>query len=474
MSRVSVVIPMYNSKITILKAINSVLEQTYQNIMEIIVVNDGSTDDSESILREYIMENNLGELIRIVNKPNGGAATARNTGLENSQGEFIAFLDADDRWKKEKISKQMNVFNWHREVGLVGSNLNEEHIERFFLKKFDYYTEIKLMDLIFKNFFQTSTVIIRREILETVGFLNSKQTHAEEGNYFLRIAAKYKCILVNEGLVEFGDGKPGFGHSGLSANLKEMEKGELKNLQMAYESNYISSFIYGIAVFYSIVKYVRRIIITKTRNIKNKEYQIMLEKIRIYGILKSMSMLIDVIRTKLIFKEASLIRFPMDIRGKQHISIAKGFTAGTGCRIEAYPAEGKTGGIKIGKNVQINDYVHITAINSVIIEDNVLIASKVYISDCLHGSYSGQAQSKPDEIVKDRKLSHKPVLIKENAWLGDNVAILPGTIVGRNSIIGANSVVSQSIPDNVIAVGAPAKVIKKYNDTTERWERVMQ
>jgi len=171
------------------------------------------------------------------------------------------------------------------------------------------------------------------------------------------------------------------------------------------------------------------------------------------------------------FRKARLIRFPIDVRGKKDISIGQGFTSGTGCRIEAYPIEGKGGSIRIGKNVQINDYVHITAIDSVIIEDNVLIASKVYISDCLHGSYVGEEQSNPAEIVKDRKLSHKPVLIKANAWLGDNVAILPGAIVGRNSIIGANSVVLSSIPDNSIAVGAPAKVIKKYNDMTGCWEK---
>jgi len=200
----------------------------------------------------------------------------------------------------------------------------------------------------------------------------------------------------------------------------------------------------------------------------------MLAKIKIYGIFKSMGILLDMIRTKLMFSEARLIRFPMDIRGKKHISIDQGFTAGTGCRLEAYPIEGQDVSIKIGKNVQINDYVHITGIDSVIIEDNVLIASKVYISDCLHGNYTGEQQSSPVEIVKDRKLSHKPVLIKENAWLGDNVSILPGVVVGRNSIIGANSVVSKSIPDNTIAVGAPAKVIKRYNAVTLCWEKVMQ
>jgi lipopolysaccharide O-acetyltransferase len=126
-----------------------------------------------------------------------------------------------------------------------------------------------------------------------------------------------------------------------------------------------------------------------------------------------------------------------------------------------------------GKGVQINDYVHITAIESVKIGNRVLIASKVYISDCSHGSYSGdQFDSEPNSIPIERPLFSKPVCIQDNVWIGESVSILPGVTIGEGSIIGANSVVSKSIPENVIAVGSPAKPIKKYNFETKRWEKI--
>jgi acetyltransferase-like isoleucine patch superfamily enzyme len=192
---------------------------------------------------------------------------------------------------------------------------------------------------------------------------------------------------------------------------------------------------------------------------------------RKYGFLEGIILFLNLLKTKFLFPTARLIRFPIDIRGKKFIEVNRGFTTGVGCRIEAYPVISNIKVIKIGNNVQINDYVHITGVNSVEIEDNVLIASKVYISDCSHGNYSGEVQSSPNSIVKDRNLSYKSVLIKKNAWLGENVAILPGVIIGENSIVGANSVVTKNIPDNVIAAGNPCKIIKKYNFETQKWEK---
>lgn len=123
--------------------------------------------------------------------------------------------------------------------------------------------------------------------------------------------------------------------------------------------------------------------------------------------------------------------------------------------------------------MQINDFVHITAVESVVIEDNVLIASKVYISDSSHGSYKGDSKdSNPSIIPKDRLLVSKPIFIKENVWLGEFVSVLPGVTIGRGTIVGANSVVSKSLPEYVIAVGIPAKPIKKYNFESQRWEKI--
>ena len=121
--------------------------------------------------------------------------------------------------------------------------------------------------MIFKNYFQPSTVIFKKEVFDSVGFFDESQNYAEEGNYFIRIAKMFKCVLLNEQLVNYGQGKDSFGVSGLSANLKEMEKGELRNLRFALRKNYISFFTYLIAITYSILKYIRRILIVKFRQI---------------------------------------------------------------------------------------------------------------------------------------------------------------------------------------------------------------
>ena len=191
-----------------------------------------------------------------------------------------------------------------------------------------------------------------------------------------------------------------------------------------------------------------------------------------YGFLGLIKMARNVIRSKFVFRNARIIRFPFDIRGKKYIKVSKGFTTGVGCRLEAYPLNNETT-LFIGENFQMNDYAHITAMESVKIGNNVLLASKIYISDCSHGSYSGnENDSHPDSIPKDRPLFSKPVLIEDNVWLGEFVSVLPGVTIGRGTIVGANSVVSKSLPEYVIAVGSPAKPIKKFNFQTQKWEKI--
>jgi lipopolysaccharide O-acetyltransferase len=123
-------------------------------------------------------------------------------------------------------------------------------------------------------------------------------------------------------------------------------------------------------------------------------------------------------------------------------------------------------------DVQINDFVHIVALERIVIGNNVLIASKVFISDSNHGSYSGEAQSHPDQNPIERKLSNSPIEIEDNVWLGEFVSVLQGVTIGRGSIIGSMSVVTKDIPPYCIAVGSPARVIKTYNFKTAKWESV--
>lgn len=250
---------MYNAENTIATCINSVLNQTYNGKIEILVINDGSDDNSKTIVEEIIHYNHSGFEINLVNKENGGVSSARNRGLALAKGKYIAFLDSDDQWLPIKLERQLEILLLDNKIGLIGGLINKPLAHK------NAIIEIPLSKLIFKNYFQPSTVIIKKEVFDSVGFFDESQKYAEEGNYFIRIAKMYKCVLLNEQLVNYGQGKGGFGVSGLSANLIEMEKGELKNLSFAFRNNYISFFTYLIAIIYSILKYIRRILIVKFR-----------------------------------------------------------------------------------------------------------------------------------------------------------------------------------------------------------------
>lgn len=172
-------------------------------------------------------------------------------------------------------------------------------------------------------------------------------------------------------------------------------------------------------------------------------------------------------------KKLNIALFPY-LRGLSYVKIGKNFTAGRGLRLEVTEDyKGKSFKVEIGENVVLNDYVHIGCANRVTIGNNVLIASKVYITDHNHGYYDADHRDKhesPDVPPLKRLLTEDGyVEIADNVWIGEFVSILPYSRIGRCSIIGANSVVKGEIPPYSIAVGAPAKVIKQYDLGKKEW-----
>lgn len=131
--------------------------------------------------------------------------------------------------------------------------------------------------------------------------------------------------------------------------------------------------------------------------------------------------------------------------------------------------------ILIGNNVAASKNLHIAAINSISIHDNVLIGSNVLITDHNHGVYNAidksMLPSEPNEAPRLRKLSGQSVVIESNVFLGDGCIILPGSHIGTGSVIGAGTVVSGYIANWSIAAGAPAKIIKIFNPNSGSWER---
>jgi lipopolysaccharide O-acetyltransferase len=190
--------------------------------------------------------------------------------------------------------------------------------------------------------------------------------------------------------------------------------------------------------------------------------------IKRYGLWGFIRLIRDILFSRLCFPGVRVIRYPWYVRGSSFIKLGQMFTSGVGIRLDAF------GDIKdqivIGANVQVGDYVHIAAIESVQLGKDVLVASRVFISDHDHGSYIGNNVPHPSEKQILKKLISSPVKIGNNVWLGEGVCVLKGVEIGENSIVGAQSVVTKSIPKNSIAVGIPAKVIRRYNEQLNIWE----
>ncbi|MGZ5029196.1 MAG: DapH/DapD/GlmU-related protein [Methylobacter sp.] len=195
--------------------------------------------------------------------------------------------------------------------------------------------------------------------------------------------------------------------------------------------------------------------------------------IRIYGFLGLVRLAKNWLLTRILFPRARLIRFPIYVRGRSSMKLGDGLTTGVNVRLDAFAPRGSASVLCIGRHVQINDSVHIGAIEQVVIGDHTLIASRVFICDHNHGNYHVQDSACAPEIPPaDRPLSSRPVRIGRNVWLGEQVCILPGVTVGDGAIVGANSVVTRDIPPNSIAAGNPARVIRVFDASTQAWRRI--
>ena len=230
MKLVSVIIPTYNCASYVVTAIKSVLFQSYEK-SEIIIIDDGSTDETREVIRPYMKD------IVYIYQENRGLPAARNRGLQEATGEFIAFLDADDLWLKDKLAIQLQVFESSPSVGIVFSDFSvfaedgfrEDH---YFKKCFPIFKEnnITLSDifknkrkircentqnevqiyygnianhLFFGNFILPSSVVMRKSIINNLGGFDENYKIAEETDFFLRVCTLYDAAYVDRTLVDY-------------------------------------------------------------------------------------------------------------------------------------------------------------------------------------------------------------------------------------------------------------------------------
>lgn len=191
-----------------------------------------------------------------------------------------------------------------------------------------------------------------------------------------------------------------------------------------------------------------------------------------YMLVEKVRLIRSLVFTRLFFPGAKIVRFPSVFKGRSFLKFGKGLTVGYNCRVDVVSnVDDLESVIEIGSNVQLNDNVHIAGGKKVCIGDNVMIASRVFITDHNHGSFPCEQEF--NLPVAERKLSFNAVVIQDNVWLGEGVSIMPGVNIGKNSIIGAGSVVTKSIPKDSIAVGNPAKVIKEFCCKSSSWRNVV-
>jgi acetyltransferase-like isoleucine patch superfamily enzyme len=167
------------------------------------------------------------------------------------------------------------------------------------------------------------------------------------------------------------------------------------------------------------------------------------------------------------FGNYSFVLRPLAIDGISNISIGNYVNIAYKTWLAAIPHTGsKTCELVIGNGTCIGNFNHIYATNSIVIGNNVLTADKVYISDNLH-SYDDVTLPIMNQPIKQIAT----VIIGDGTWLGENVCVI-GAKIGKNCVIGANSVVTKDIPDYSVAVGTPARVIKRYCFEENKWLRV--
>lgn len=228
--RVSAIIPNYNYAHYLARAIDSVLAQTYPHV-EIVVVDDGSTDNSESVLRNY------GRRIRLLRQQNQGVAAARNHGVRQTSGELVAFLDADDLWLPLKLERQVQRFLDDPELGLVHCGMEEvDHIGaplRVRLDGLEGWVATEL--LLFKRgviLGGGSGLMVPRATFEAAEGFDTRLSTSADWDFFYRVAANHRVGFVPEPLVKYR-----IHTSNMHANIAAMEHDMMLGYEKAFNSD---------------------------------------------------------------------------------------------------------------------------------------------------------------------------------------------------------------------------------------------
>jgi glycosyltransferase involved in cell wall biosynthesis len=238
MVSVSVIIPVYNGAAFIEAAIQSVIDQSVKDL-EIIVVNDGSTDNTAELVQRFDDPR-----LRRVNQTNCGLAAARNRGIEVANGTYIAFLDADDRWLPTKLARQIEILERRPEVGLVygGYELIDAFGTRLTKRQPRAIPEPALRSLVRSNLVAGSatTSIVRRVVLDEVGGFDEMLPAGEDWDLWIRITRCSDLAFVPETVAQIR-----LHNLNMTSQATRMERGLLAVVDKAFATEPLPAELHG-------------------------------------------------------------------------------------------------------------------------------------------------------------------------------------------------------------------------------------
>ncbi len=227
MPNISVIIPAYNAENTIARTIESVQKQTFSDF-ELIVINDGSTDRTAEIVQ------NIEDIrLKLFSYENGGLSVARNRGIQNASGNYLAFIDADDLWTKDKLEKQLAALEANPDAGVAYSltcYIDEQDNLLYRCNSISFEGNV-LKQLLLTNFLiNGSNPLIRQQAIKSIGNFDPSLKSSEDWDYYLRLAANYSFVCVPKYQILYRKSS-----ANMSSNVERMKKASYTVLERAYQ-----------------------------------------------------------------------------------------------------------------------------------------------------------------------------------------------------------------------------------------------
>lgn len=510
----TVVVVTYNQEDLVIETLESIKNQDYPRI-ELIISDDKSVDNTVDVVKRWIDLNKtqFENIQLLISEKNLGISQNTTNAAMMATGDYFKYIGGDDILLPNSLSLISSYFNDYLESNIVctyvqefyDDNKNKKRIipEKYTLNFYKKNSNDQYKQLIEGNCIVAASVFFRTEVLKNVNYFDTEFNKYEDWHTWLKLTLnRYKFDFYPITTVKWRRHEKSISFNYITKNDKEF----VRNRKFVFEKYVLPYYnrlglLLKMHVNYERNKYEKQLLSYKKLSELEKSFKLtrfidlifLRNSVRYYMYKIStyiyvsiinrfkFSNIISKIKSNIIknkFKHCGsnfYIQSSRKIVGYQYISIGNRFSCGANLRLEAinsysniryYP------NIQIGNNVKLNDDVHIACVNKIKFGNNVLIASKVYISDHNHGYYNSRysIQSLPIEPPMNRDLEVGKVIIGNNVWIGEMVNILPNVTIEDNSIIAAGSIVTKDVPKDSIVAGCPAKVIKKYNYSKSKWE----